>query len=77
MFCVPENKRSLYDRYGKEGLSGVGGGGGGKGMIFKNCFTFVSVMETTDQVELSEVIITNDKWYLFLNLWLDLEADRF
>ncbi|XP_017262252.1 dnaJ homolog subfamily B member 6b isoform X2 [Kryptolebias marmoratus] len=26
-----ENKRSIYDRYGKEGLSGGGGGGGGGG----------------------------------------------
>ena len=28
---VPENKRNIYDRYGKEGLSGGGGGGGGGG----------------------------------------------
>lgn len=26
-----ENKRNIYDRYGKEGLSAGGGGGGGGG----------------------------------------------
>uniref|UniRef100_A0A3Q3J7B3 J domain-containing protein n=1 Tax=Monopterus albus TaxID=43700 RepID=A0A3Q3J7B3_MONAL len=35
-----ENKRNIYDRYGKEGLSGGGGGGGGHYDHFGGGFTF-------------------------------------